>query len=104
MVCCCSGGRFTRTSTAPLFLSVLTLLGFVTNRMNVAITGMEASSGTYYFPKWTEIAITLSLVAAAFALFCAGGEISAGVSRYARSSCPTARAGYSSVDARDGCT
>jgi Ni/Fe-hydrogenase subunit HybB-like protein len=51
------------------FASVLVLLGLVTNRMNVAITGMQASSGTYYFPKWTEFAITLSLVASAFALF-----------------------------------
>ncbi len=49
--------------------SVLALLGLVSNRMNVAITGMEASSGTYYFPKWTEVAITLSLVASAFAIF-----------------------------------
>ncbi len=54
---------------ALYFCSVLTLLGFVTNRMNVAITGMEASSGTYYFPKWTELAITMSLVASAFAIF-----------------------------------
>lgn len=51
------------------FSSVLVLLGLVTNRMNVAITGMQASSGTYYFPKWSEFAITLSLVALAFSLF-----------------------------------
>ncbi|HUK25019.1 MAG TPA: Ni/Fe-hydrogenase cytochrome b subunit [Terriglobales bacterium] len=55
--------------TGLYLCSVLTLLGVVTNRMNVAITGMEASSGTYYFPRWTEFAITLSLVASAFALF-----------------------------------
>ena len=61
--------RIHQNPTALYFCSVLTLLGFVTNRMNVAITGMEASSGTYYFPKWTELAITLSLVAAAFAIF-----------------------------------
>ncbi|MGA8149934.1 MAG: Ni/Fe-hydrogenase cytochrome b subunit [Terriglobales bacterium] len=55
--------------TALYFCAVLALLGFVANRMNVAITGMEASSGTYYFPKWTELAITMSLVASAFAIF-----------------------------------
>ena len=55
--------------TALYFCSVLTLLGFVTNRMNVAITGMQASAGVHYFPKWTELAITLSLVAAAFTAF-----------------------------------
>ncbi|HTS35960.1 MAG TPA: Ni/Fe-hydrogenase cytochrome b subunit [Candidatus Solibacter sp.] len=61
--------RIHHNLTALYCCSVLTLLGFVTNRMNVAITGMEASSGTYYFPKWTELAITLSLVASAFAIF-----------------------------------
>jgi Ni/Fe-hydrogenase subunit HybB-like protein len=55
--------------TALYLCSVLTLLGFVTNRMNVAITGMQASAGVHYFPKWTELAITLSLVAAAFTAF-----------------------------------
>jgi Ni/Fe-hydrogenase subunit HybB-like protein len=55
--------------TALYFCSVLTLLGFVTNRMNVAITGMQASAGVHYFPKWTELAITLSLVAGAFTVF-----------------------------------
>jgi len=45
------------------------VLGFVTNRMNVAITGMEASSGVHYFPKWTEWAVTASIVGAGFALF-----------------------------------
>jgi len=61
--------RIHHDPTALYFCSVLTLLGFVTNRMNVAITGMEASSGAYYFPKWTELAITMSLVASAFAIF-----------------------------------
>ena len=61
--------RIHENLTALYFCSVLTLLGIVANRMNVAITGMEASSGTYYFPKWTELAITLSLVGLAFALF-----------------------------------
>src|SRR5579872_101370 len=61
--------RIHQNPTALYFCSVLTLLGFVTNRMNVAITGLEASSGTYYFPRWTEISITMSLVAAGFAVF-----------------------------------
>jgi Ni/Fe-hydrogenase subunit HybB-like protein len=49
--------------------SVLTLLGFVTNRMNVAITGMLASTGHAYFPKWTEISITLAIIATGFLAF-----------------------------------
>jgi len=62
--------RRIHTRPTSLYLcSVLTLLGFVTNRMNVAITGMQASAGVHYFPKWSEFAITLSLVGLAFAIF-----------------------------------
>lgn len=46
-----------------------TLLGFVTNRLNVAVTGMEASAGVRYIPKWTEIAVTAAMVGAGFAIF-----------------------------------
>lgn len=49
--------------------SVLSLLGFVTNRMNVAITGMESAAGQQYFPKWTEITITLAIIASGFFVF-----------------------------------
>ncbi|MGB2628274.1 MAG: Ni/Fe-hydrogenase cytochrome b subunit [Candidatus Acidiferrum sp.] len=55
--------------TALYICSVLTLLGFVANRMNVAITGMLASSGDKYFPKWTEISITLAIIASGFLVF-----------------------------------
>jgi Ni/Fe-hydrogenase subunit HybB-like protein len=49
--------------------AVLVVFSFVTNRLNVSLTGMEASSGTRYIPKWTEIMVTLSIVAAGFAIF-----------------------------------
>jgi Ni/Fe-hydrogenase subunit HybB-like protein len=49
--------------------SVLTLLGFVTNRLNVAITGVESAVGGRYTPKWTEIVITGMFVALGFAIF-----------------------------------
>ena len=59
-----------RQNPKGLYLaSVLCLLGFVTNRLNVAITGMEASSGQHYFPKWTEIAVTLAIIAFGFFVF-----------------------------------
>jgi Ni/Fe-hydrogenase subunit HybB-like protein len=45
------------------------IFSFITNRLNVSLTGMEASSGTHYIPKWTEVAVTLSIVAAGFAIF-----------------------------------
>jgi Ni/Fe-hydrogenase subunit HybB-like protein len=37
--------------------------------MNVSLTGMEASSGVHYVPKWTEVAVTLSIIAVGFATF-----------------------------------
>ena len=59
-----------RTSPNGLYLSaVLVVLGFITNRLNVSITGMETSAGLRYIPKWTEYAITAAIVAAGFALF-----------------------------------
>jgi Ni/Fe-hydrogenase subunit HybB-like protein len=59
-----------RESANGLYLaSVLCLLGFVTNRLNVAITGMEASAGQHYFPKWTEVAVTFAIVGFGFLVF-----------------------------------
>jgi Ni/Fe-hydrogenase subunit HybB-like protein len=53
-----------------LFISAtMVIIGFVLNRMNVSITGMEASSGVAYFPSWMEIAITMFVVTAGFAIF-----------------------------------
>ena len=49
--------------------AVMVLLGFVANRLNVSVTGLEAGSGISYFPKWTEIAVTLFIVALGFAIF-----------------------------------
>ncbi|HXZ42625.1 MAG TPA: Ni/Fe-hydrogenase cytochrome b subunit [Terriglobales bacterium] len=62
--------RNVRNSAGGLYLaSVLVVLGFVTNRLNVSITGMEASAGTHYLPKWTELAVTGAIIAVGFALF-----------------------------------
>jgi len=49
--------------------AVLVLFGFVANRLNVSVTGIETASGAYYFPKWTEIAVTLAIVALGFTIF-----------------------------------
>jgi Ni/Fe-hydrogenase subunit HybB-like protein len=49
--------------------AVMVVFGFMANRLNVGITGLEAGSGVHYIPRWTEIAITLSIVAAGFAIF-----------------------------------
>jgi Ni/Fe-hydrogenase subunit HybB-like protein len=59
-----------RTSAQGLYLAaVLVVLGFITNRLNVSITGLESAAGMHYIPKWTEIAVTGAIIAAGFALF-----------------------------------
>jgi Ni/Fe-hydrogenase subunit HybB-like protein len=62
--------RKVRMSPDALYAcAVMVIFGFIANRLNVAITGMEAGSGAHYIPKWTEIAVTLSIVGAGFAIF-----------------------------------
>ncbi len=51
------------------FAAVSVVLGFITNRMNVSITGFEGSTGVHYFPKWSELAVTGMIIAGGFALF-----------------------------------
>ena len=59
-----------REAASGLYLcSVLVLLGFVTNRLNVSITGMEEAARVRYIPKWTELAVTASIIAAGFVIF-----------------------------------
>jgi Ni/Fe-hydrogenase subunit HybB-like protein len=59
-----------RTTAQGLYLAaVLVVLGFITNRLNVSITGQESAAGMHYIPKWTEIAVTGAIIAAGFALF-----------------------------------
>jgi Ni/Fe-hydrogenase subunit HybB-like protein len=62
--------RSVRQTAGGLYLtSVLVVLGFITNRLNVSITGQETAAGLHYVPKWTEIAVTGAMIAAGFALF-----------------------------------
>ena len=59
-----------RATAQGLYLAaVLVVLGFITNRLNVSITGQESAAGMHYIPKWTEIAVTGVIIAAGFALF-----------------------------------
>jgi Ni/Fe-hydrogenase subunit HybB-like protein len=59
-----------RNSAQGLYLAaVLILLGFVTNRLNVAITGVENAVGGRYTPRLSEIIITAMFVALGFAIF-----------------------------------
>ena len=45
------------------------MAGFMTNRLNVSITALQASSAIYYVPKWTEFAATLATIVAAVVAF-----------------------------------
>jgi len=49
--------------------SLLVVAGFVVNRLNVSITGFETAQGSHYVPTFSEVAITLMLVALAFVAF-----------------------------------
>jgi Ni/Fe-hydrogenase subunit HybB-like protein len=49
--------------------AVMALFSLIANRLNVGTTGLEAGSGTHYIPRWSEVAVTLSIVGAGFAIF-----------------------------------
>ncbi len=49
--------------------ALLIILGFILNRMNITITGMEGWAGVTYFPSWMEITVTASIVVAGFIAF-----------------------------------
>ena len=62
--------RAVRENPTRLFLSaVLVILGFVLNRLNVSVTGLQAWAGKSYFPSWIEIAVTLGIVTMGFIAF-----------------------------------
>ena len=63
---------FRRLRSNPNWLvggAFLAVLGFVMNRLNISITGMEAASGTRYLPSAGEIIVSLGLVAAGMVVF-----------------------------------
>jgi len=62
--------RRIRENRTGLFAGALMIiLGFILNRMNISITGMESWAGISYFPSWMEISITLSIVTVGFIVF-----------------------------------
>lgn len=62
--------RRIRTSPRALYGSaLLVIFGFIANRLNISVTGIERASGTTYIPKWTEAAVTLFIIAIGFGLF-----------------------------------
>jgi len=49
--------------------ALLAVMGFVVNRLNVSVTGLESAAGTRYVPAWTEVAVSLAMVALGFGAF-----------------------------------
>jgi Ni/Fe-hydrogenase subunit HybB-like protein len=52
----------------------LAVMGFVMNRLNVSVTGMERAAGVRYLPSWMEVVVSLGLVGLAFATFAAAAK------------------------------
>jgi Ni/Fe-hydrogenase subunit HybB-like protein len=62
--------RAMRTDLRRLYaICLLVVLGFITQRMNVAITGFEGAQGGHYIPALSESLITLMFLALGFAGF-----------------------------------
>ncbi len=61
--------RIRETQTGLFCGALAVILGFILNRMNISITGMENSAGVSYFPSWMEISITMSIVTVGFIVF-----------------------------------
>lgn len=59
-----------RNNPQSLYWTCTTVVGgFMANRLNVSITGLQSSAGVYYVPKWTEFAATLMVVTLAVLVF-----------------------------------
>jgi len=61
------GKRISQNESGLFFSALLVIIGFIVSRLNVSITGMLHSEN--YFPKWTEIAVTLTIVTLGFTIF-----------------------------------
>lgn len=49
--------------------SFFAVMGFVVNRLNVSVTGMERSAGIRYVPSFMEVTVSLALVGIGMAVF-----------------------------------
>jgi Ni/Fe-hydrogenase subunit HybB-like protein len=63
---------FARVRNSPSGLvtgAFLAVLGFVMNRLNVSVTGLERAAGVRYLPSWMEVVVSAGLVGIGFGLF-----------------------------------
>lgn len=61
--------RVRATPIGLYWASAVTVMGFITHRVNVSITALERSTGAHYVPKWSELAVTIMLITAAVIAF-----------------------------------
>jgi Ni/Fe-hydrogenase subunit HybB-like protein len=61
--------RVRETPIGLYWASAVTVMGFLTHRVNVSITALERATGTHYVPKWSEMAVTIMLITAAVIAF-----------------------------------
>ncbi len=62
--------RKARESQTGLFAgATMIITGFIMNRLNISLTGMEGWAGLSYFPSWMEISVTLTIVTVGFIAF-----------------------------------
>jgi len=61
--------KFRENETWLFWSAALIIMGFVLNRLNISITGMEGWAGKSYFPTWMEIMVTISFVTVGFIVF-----------------------------------
>ncbi len=62
--------RRVRQNQTGLFVSaVMVVLGFIMNRMNITVTGMEGWSGSQYIPSFLEFTTTIGIVTLGFVAF-----------------------------------
>jgi Ni/Fe-hydrogenase subunit HybB-like protein len=61
--------RIRATERGLYIASILTVFGFIANRLNVSVTGLDRAQGGRYIPAVPEVLITLMLVAIGFTAF-----------------------------------
>lgn len=54
--------KFRESKMWLYLISILTISGFVINRLNVTVTGLTAKAGESYFPSFHEISTTMAIV------------------------------------------
>jgi formate dehydrogenase iron-sulfur subunit len=61
--------KIVKTRKGLLWGSTLVIIGLVWNRLNVAVVGMKVENWETYYPFWTEIFITIGVIAIGLIVF-----------------------------------